>query len=370
MATVLQDRLIDFEGTGTRTTVPTEPVSHLMYYLSCIASATGLQIPPHLIDNQRAQYLSSADLTSLILFAAGVPPDILIAAHIFILDEDRSICTSSSNRFFEITDREVAAVACSETVITGERVSVTKIMMCTPEFLKTYYYQPMSILRDLIQVHSNKSEGCQCCSGCVSSFFLYGFPLNSEFTRKRILAWNTLIFMVLSLIWLIGLGYCYSLIWIEVSLIMLHLFMAAVVLTIIGIYFAGAVVDKPLRICQWWFCFVILVSSLGVTGGSFTLATLKVTYFDALKEVCLIWSNPNLREKIENHFECSGWGGSQFDLKIDSPDIQLCSDVVMPQVGGFVYILGTGYLFMGLGSFWILAMTIFSRSLREEGDDS
>jgi hypothetical protein len=60
----------------------------------------------------------------------------LIAAHVFIVGTNRPICASSSNRFFEITDGQVAAMASSETLLIGGQVSVINIVFCTRDWLR------------------------------------------------------------------------------------------------------------------------------------------------------------------------------------------------------------------------------------------
>jgi hypothetical protein len=88
-----------------------------MYYLKCVSSTTALPIPSRLCDHEHFTSLTGGELASRFLLAIQLCPDVLIAAHVFIVDSSGTVCTGSSNRFFKITDLEVAALANSEAVI-------------------------------------------------------------------------------------------------------------------------------------------------------------------------------------------------------------------------------------------------------------
>jgi hypothetical protein len=126
-------------------TLSDEAIPCLLYYLSCIASATTRPVLSRLTNHEHSECCSVDDLSTLLTLVLGLSPEMLITAHVFISDAGHFICTSLSPLFFEITDRKVASKAYSETVIIVERVVATKIMMCTPESINTNHSQPIRI---------------------------------------------------------------------------------------------------------------------------------------------------------------------------------------------------------------------------------
>jgi hypothetical protein len=348
---------VDLEETDSSTTVSDGPVSLLMYYLSCIASTTSLPIPLGLVDDQHPQFLSEHDLSVLINLASALSPEIMIAAHIFIVDKDHSICTTSLNRFFEMTDQEVASVACSEAVLTGERVSVTKIMVCTPEWLKAYYYDPMTGFREQPRAHSNEPGGRRRCFQCMRRFFLFGFPLNSPVKAERILAWFTFIPTVSSLIFLIGFPCCYSFLWMEVYSFFLDLFMGTATMMIVIGYFTWFFIRGKTRCyANFWFIVITLVTMLPMYECALCVNVAASEYEQRLPEVWSRFSWYRLRNKIETSFECCGW-----QRRDDSPiggcnGIQLCESPVMSQVRAFIIALTIGFGVMAAPWFFLVVV--------------
>jgi hypothetical protein len=149
MAVVLAGRDLQIEEKGKVATVGSGCVPRMMYYLSCVANMISFTIPPRLRDYGRERSISDEDLLLLFGLAATLSPDVLMEAGIFIFDSE-GICVRTGNRFFDIKDRQVAAIATEQVVIAGERVRVTEVMFFTRAWLQSNYLRPLGQLVDMV----------------------------------------------------------------------------------------------------------------------------------------------------------------------------------------------------------------------------
>jgi hypothetical protein len=82
-----------------------------------------------------------------LLFVARVAfePDLLIGKVMFE-DEDGDLCGTSTNRIYEISQVRHNLLAVNSIFIAGRDRCVKKVMAYRPEWLRTYYIQPMAAL--------------------------------------------------------------------------------------------------------------------------------------------------------------------------------------------------------------------------------
>jgi hypothetical protein len=76
-------------------------------------------LPPLRVICHDSDTLSNNDLLLLFTLAARLSPDRLMEAKVFLFDSTGSFCTTTLNRFFDMTDRQVVAIANSEVIISG-----------------------------------------------------------------------------------------------------------------------------------------------------------------------------------------------------------------------------------------------------------
>jgi hypothetical protein len=89
--------------------------------------------------------------------AISYSPDVMVEAKIFIPDHDKTLCATSSNRFFEITDRQVAAIANSEAVIAGQRVRVRKYMVFNDDWVERNFNVPLSGVGEVVAAYAENT---------------------------------------------------------------------------------------------------------------------------------------------------------------------------------------------------------------------
>jgi hypothetical protein len=301
------------------------------------------------------------ELIALRTLVTQLSPSVLIAAHVFRVDTNRSICISSSNRCFEITDGEIAAIASSGTILIGVQVSVMNIMFCTRDWLRRNYDEPLARFPE--------PRAYKRCFNCLSGCFHAGFPINSRNQARRSLASRTLCLTILFLIYLIGLACCHSLVWIEIDSPLLDLSMIVLAVTIVEEYLAGSVIRKSeFRYVFWFSFFIVTIIMMGFPCISgLILPSLSEEKFQT---IWLNSSNPDLREKIENHFECCGWQEKTSNMTRDCLDIQLCRSPVMSQVNVLAFGLGIGFGLLIVTAIWTIIRVRAARKSREYQEDS
>jgi hypothetical protein len=193
---------------------------------------------------------------------------------------NREICRSSSNRFFEIADKQVAALANEHVVIAGQQVRVIKIMFFSQEWLE-YYYQ--------------SSIG-----GLASSF------------AKTMKCRRTTLFVVTFCLCAMLIGYClcYTYVWIPVNTFPLDYLVLNIVVSLVHGPFQYYRLHHSLFAKQWltYYCiFMVLVFAIIGLG---TVTNHGYIYMRQLGE---LWSlipdgeKLNLRIDIENELRCCGW---------------------------------------------------------------
>jgi hypothetical protein len=253
-------------------------------------------------------------------------------AKVFLFDSDGSFCTTTLNRFFDITDRQVAAIANSEVIISGERVRVTKIMAFTESWLEFSYTVPIVALRDIVNglrpelswsfwtaMCSLRKEKCLSCHLMVGAF-------------------------ILILAMLIGYSVCYSLSWIAANLGPITVLVLALGLSLFWIISMWTVVCRPTcagRMC-WW--------SLVAWSGALVLTlfgTGIVFIWPSMNAVESLWSDfwwthdQDLREKIEKSFTCCGWNGTESHpreeclSRLGVSEAPFCKDAIRDQLKAF-----------------------------------
>jgi hypothetical protein len=169
--TVATGRELQFEEVGRRVVVDENPVSRIMYYMGCVRRLTTLDIPQRFVDFDHPEQLSGEEVVALFLLATQLSPNALIEVGLVHIDQRGEICRDSQNRFFKVTDTQVAAFANSEVVIGAQRVNVVQIMFCLPKWIDDYYDTPIEqFLRilhraeasDPLLCPSRKTSDCCC----------------------------------------------------------------------------------------------------------------------------------------------------------------------------------------------------------------
>jgi hypothetical protein len=119
-------RQVQVEEIGKRTNIPENPTARIMYYLRCVKTTTSLDIPDRLVNFNKWNNLSPQETALVFLLAVRFSPQVMARSwrHVFGMTQVESVPPGSRNRFFEVTDRQVAAFANEEVIVAGQRVRV------------------------------------------------------------------------------------------------------------------------------------------------------------------------------------------------------------------------------------------------------
>lgn len=141
---------------GTRTTVPDNPCSHLAYYFHCINCLgepfTDLfsELPSLL--NYHSTSWSSQEEEVLFLLAGKLDPTVLLRTGVLMFAEPGAqILGGMSNTFVnvDVATKQNIAVASDEliAIVGREKVTkITKIMVCTKQWITSHWINPMEVL--------------------------------------------------------------------------------------------------------------------------------------------------------------------------------------------------------------------------------
>jgi amino acid transporter len=230
-------------------------------------------------------------------------------------------------------------VATSEAVIAGTHVSVTSVMMCTRSWLQTYYYDPIAQFRALVEPGRFR----RCFAGTLR-FLNCLFPVTSKDAHQRCLAWQGLFIFVPILLWLIVVLCFYARPWVKFNTLTPPLFIALAILTIL--------IGYPGRYLTWewkelyiaWFGIMSLIWGLQLVGAIVSFMMTGFTYEDAFEDIWEYSEYLDMRKKLEEQYNCTGWCDELELYGCHLP--QACNGPLMEQVGVLAIILGTGLLFM------------------------
>jgi len=119
--------------------VPGNPKAKLMYYLSCISKVLNTNTLNRYTNYSQYYIIPDSEISDIVELAKIFNPGIMLKLGIFIMKD----FPDHANRFLEITDETMGIHANQEFVIGGIVVRVLKIMLCTKDWIQTYYYEPI-----------------------------------------------------------------------------------------------------------------------------------------------------------------------------------------------------------------------------------
>jgi hypothetical protein len=385
MAVVVTGRQFDAEEFGERGAVPPEYVPRLMYYLNCVSCLTTLSIPSRLTNYDRWRSLSDDEVVALFNLVTTLSPDILMELGVFLYDTE-NLCVGSSNRFFNITDREFAALATEQVVIAGERVRRTKVMIFTRNWLQTYYLRPLGPLLD--RVHEIRErppappprsrpaityESTPRYSRPTSSpsptplpappprpappapahqtphsaLYRWFAPLWEAVVKggDSIDSWLRMAFVTVAALGvLLGFAACYSYSWIPAYPFPLHFFMGISVLAVLHTPWQYLLLrhrsERSQRRSLVYGVIVVAVCGIPALGGIFLIRGQRDVYMEKL---ALIWTGKSshsaderirIRSNIEKAYSCRGWDTTA------GRDAAFCSEAVNANVTAFTGAMG------------------------------
>lgn len=144
---------------GSNATVPKDGICRLSYYLNCVDSCINMITNPRLTHYQNANYQPRHVKDSIIVLACAVlDAETLLRSQILIIDDDHKFLPrDSANIFAELhTVSKVFGVVASQALVGGQNVKLSKIMLCTTDWLDKYFlkaakacsWRVQAILRD------------------------------------------------------------------------------------------------------------------------------------------------------------------------------------------------------------------------------
>lgn len=135
------------KATGTKVSVPNNPISKLQYYLKSVLGliqADGLEE----IMNYQSSSVSSENFKIILQLCTVLEPDIFLNKCIFIAPE---LCGDSNNQFYEISQVTNILGVAKGVIIGGSNKKINKIMACKKEWLINNYYAPLKNIAEQIQ---------------------------------------------------------------------------------------------------------------------------------------------------------------------------------------------------------------------------
>ena len=135
----LAETTVTVKDITTEVIVPGNPKAKLMYYLECISVVLNTDKLNRYTNYSQYYIIPDSELSTIVAFARIFNPEEMLKLGIFILEDDIDL----GNRFLKITDETMGIHANQEFVIGGIVVRVLKIMLCTKDWIQTYYYEPI-----------------------------------------------------------------------------------------------------------------------------------------------------------------------------------------------------------------------------------
>ena len=163
MMAALKHLKVELELTGSRTTVPSNPKSKLMYYIDCICSVIDVDDGSlSRLRNYNSYYLTAAETDKLLVISMLLDPTELEGKVIFQNDE---MCVDSSNKFYNIHAVNHTLAVVNSLVIGGIKRNTTKIMCYKMSWLQDNYLEPLKEV--LLQKQREREEPVVNCEICV-----------------------------------------------------------------------------------------------------------------------------------------------------------------------------------------------------------
>lgn len=135
---------IEAQNTSQATTVSSDWVSRLQYYLSCVDSVCEFGVPPELKDHRNPRFNSKL-LGPLIEVSLMLDPQLMVRAGVFIQDESKS-----TNEFYNINTRVTSALATDTFIVGGRQVRKKKIMTFTNRSVTSVCASQLAAVVDVV----------------------------------------------------------------------------------------------------------------------------------------------------------------------------------------------------------------------------
>lgn len=124
--------------------VPDFDVCRLSYYINCLTTSIGIEVPNAIVDFQNADKLPSSSADKIFEIAATTLTKSKVMGKILFLDSDNDFCGTSINTFVEVTEVANVLATTNEFIIGGKVSNVTKVVVCRPAWITTFYDQPLA----------------------------------------------------------------------------------------------------------------------------------------------------------------------------------------------------------------------------------
>ena len=135
----LAEKTVTVKDITTKVIVPGNPKAKLMYYLECISVVLNTDKLNRYTNYSQYYIIPDSEISTIVELAKIFNPEEMLKLGIFILKDYIDL----GNKFLEITDETMGIHANQEFVIGGIVVRVLKIMLCTKDWIQTYYYEPI-----------------------------------------------------------------------------------------------------------------------------------------------------------------------------------------------------------------------------------
>lgn len=145
MAAVIGTTEINIKKTGSRTTVPDNPIAKLMYYFHCVSSCVEADhdyTTRRLRDYNNYSRLSNEEEAKLLILCLALSPDKLIGTLFFPVSDEEDF-DGSNNEFFEVSAVSTRVAVSESILIGGQQKKVHKIMMFKKSWIENNYINPL-----------------------------------------------------------------------------------------------------------------------------------------------------------------------------------------------------------------------------------
>jgi len=140
---------MNIEAVGSKVTVPNNPYAKLQYYLSIMKSLVpSFDLPEELVDYTRYYNLSSDAKKLVLLLSVIFSPDEVLNKLIFVVENGSQLLHGFSNEIYKISNATSFLHVQKDLIIDGKVVEIVKIMVCSENWLKNNWIDPVVSLKD------------------------------------------------------------------------------------------------------------------------------------------------------------------------------------------------------------------------------
>jgi len=150
---------ISMEAVGKATTVPSNAYAQLMYYLGIMKSLVpAFDLPSELVDYSRYYNLTSDQKKIVLLLSVIFTPEEILNKLIFVVENGSPLLNGSANEIYKISNATSFLHVQKDLIIDGKVIEIVQIMVCTENWVRSYWINPILSLKDELERILNEEK--------------------------------------------------------------------------------------------------------------------------------------------------------------------------------------------------------------------